>query len=85
MRRDGSEFPVEIGLNPVKLSDEQYVIATIVDLTLQKCGRKANHASKDLERQKNYCNWRPTDRLTGLRNRGAFDEQRYQIHLLKHG
>ena len=86
MRRDGSEFPVEIGLNPVKLSDEQYVIATIVDLTLQKnAEEKLTMLAKDLEEaNKKLLQLASTDRLTGLRNRGAFDEQLdTQIHLLK--
>jgi hypothetical protein len=50
MRRDGSEFPVEIGLNPVRLSDGEYVIAAIVDLTLQKnAEEKLTTLAKDLE------------------------------------
>lgn len=32
-RRDGSELPVEIGLNPVPVGDTQYVLATLTDLT----------------------------------------------------
>jgi len=86
MRRDGSEFPVEIGLNPVRLSDGEYVIAAIVDLTLQKnTEEKLTTLAKDLEEaNKKLLQLASTDRLTGLRNRGAFDEQlNTQIHLLK--
>lgn len=36
LRRDGSEFPVEIGLNPVRTSDEVFVLAAIVDITERK-------------------------------------------------
>lgn len=36
LRRDGSEFPVEIGLNPVQTSDEVFVLAAIVDITERK-------------------------------------------------
>ncbi|WP_321932191.1 sensor histidine kinase [Paraburkholderia guartelaensis] len=35
-RQDGSEFPVEIGLNPVKTSEEVFVLAAIVDITERK-------------------------------------------------
>ncbi|MEP9327767.1 PAS domain S-box protein [Paraburkholderia phymatum] len=35
-RRDGSEFPVEIGLNPVRTSNENFVLAAIVDITERK-------------------------------------------------
>lgn len=36
MRKDKSEFPLEIGLRPIKSDDEQLVIATIVDITARK-------------------------------------------------
>lgn len=36
VRKDGSEFPVEIGLNPVRTSDEALVLAAIVDITERK-------------------------------------------------
>ncbi|CAM2161564.1 histidine kinase [Paraburkholderia sacchari] len=45
LRRDGSEFPVEIGLNPVRTSDEVFVLAAIVDITERK------HAEQELLRR----------------------------------
>ena len=35
-RKDGSEFPVEIGLNPIEMDDEILVLSAIVDITEQK-------------------------------------------------
>jgi PAS domain S-box-containing protein len=36
LRKDGSEVLVEIGLNPVRTSDQNFVLAAIVDLTERK-------------------------------------------------
>jgi hypothetical protein len=41
VRKDGSEFPVEVGLNPIVMSAGQFVIATVVDITERKAQRKA--------------------------------------------
>ncbi|MFC6859609.1 PAS domain-containing sensor histidine kinase [Zunongwangia atlantica] len=35
-RKDGSTFPVEVGLNPFELKDESYVMAMVIDITLRK-------------------------------------------------
>lgn len=35
-RKDGSEFPAEIGLTPIKLEEEIVVLATILDITYRK-------------------------------------------------
>ena len=35
-RKDGSEFAVEIGLNPVQMAEGQFVISAIVDVTERK-------------------------------------------------
>lgn len=35
-RKDGTEFPVEVGLNPIETSDGRLVLSTIVDITQRK-------------------------------------------------
>jgi hypothetical protein len=33
LRRDGSEFPVEIGLNPILTDDGDFILASVIDIT----------------------------------------------------
>jgi PAS domain S-box-containing protein len=42
-RADGREFPVEIGLNPVRLGDEVHVLASILDITERKRSEERLH------------------------------------------
>ena len=35
-RKDGSEFPVEIGLNPISTPEGMMVVAAIIDITERK-------------------------------------------------
>ncbi|GJL55654.1 MAG: hypothetical protein NPIRA02_27860 [Nitrospirales bacterium] len=42
-RQDGSEFPIEIGLNPLLTDDGHYVVASVIDITERK------HAEKQLQ------------------------------------
>jgi PAS domain S-box-containing protein len=40
-RKDGSEFPVEIALNPVRRNGRKGVLATVIDITDQRKAREA--------------------------------------------
>ncbi|MCA9412777.1 MAG: PAS domain S-box protein [Candidatus Omnitrophica bacterium] len=47
-RKDGSEFPVEIGLNPVEVNGSRFAIATIIDITKRKAAEAAHRHSERL-------------------------------------
>ena len=36
LRKDGSTFPVEVGLNPFSIYDNDYVMALVIDITVRK-------------------------------------------------
>jgi PAS domain S-box-containing protein len=49
--RDGREIPVEIGLNPIQLGEERYVMSSIVDLTYRRrAEEQEHHYAVELER-----------------------------------
>lgn len=51
LKKDGTEFPLEIGLNPVTLDNELYVIGSIIDITerrkIEKINENIVHNSSD--------------------------------------
>jgi len=46
-RKDGSEFPVEIGLTPIEADDGLYVLSAIVDITERKRAEQALQQSAE--------------------------------------
>lgn len=77
VRRDGFIFPVEIGLNPIVVEENTFVLCSVVDMTLQKqVEERMIHLANDLESaNKQLAELATTDRLTDISNRRAFDEQ----------
>lgn len=52
-KKDGSEIPVEIGLNPIHMGDGNYVLASIVDITERKSIETKLHSAYAQVQQKN--------------------------------
>jgi diguanylate cyclase (GGDEF)-like protein/PAS domain S-box-containing protein len=83
-RKDGKEFPVAIGLNPVQTPDGLVVVCSIIDLTKRKETEKnINNKIRHLEnRISKLDKLSKTDALTATRNRRELDiqlELRYHI------
>jgi PAS domain S-box-containing protein len=53
VRKDGSEFPVEIGLNPIQTDGETAVLCSVVDITERKRGERALKESSQALEAKN--------------------------------
>ncbi|KPK05318.1 MAG: hypothetical protein AMS20_06825 [Gemmatimonas sp. SG8_28] len=77
VRRDGTAFPVEVGLTPVEMPQETLVLAAIVDLTAQRqeTDDAVRHARALEEANARLARMASTDSLTGMWNRRAFLEQ----------
>lgn len=86
VHKDGTEVPVEIGLNPIPTANGIYVLGAIVDLTERRLAEQmiaaqAQELAKVNERLSELAS---TDSLTGLWNRRAFlDQLGIQMELAK--
>jgi two-component system sensor kinase FixL len=47
-RRDGSEFPVEVGLNPIRTAQGLFVLASVIDITARKQAER-EHQLQNME------------------------------------
>jgi diguanylate cyclase (GGDEF)-like protein/PAS domain S-box-containing protein len=76
-RRDGSVFPAEVGLSPVRTAAGLFVVGAIIDLTARRQAERLLAEQSDLLSHQNakLAELAVTDGLTGLRNRRAFIEQ----------
>ncbi len=52
LRKDGSEIPIEIGLNPIQIAGQTLVLSSIVDITERKKAETALQKSKELLEQR---------------------------------
>lgn len=89
LRKDASEFPVEIGLGPIQIGESVSVLASVVDLSARK---EVEDKTLALALELDQANRRlveiaATDSLTGLRTRGAFLEEmsRHMALARRHG
>jgi PAS domain S-box-containing protein len=51
LRADGVEFPVEIGLNPIRTNEGMFVLASVVDISARKQSEEHRRALEDQLRQ----------------------------------
>jgi diguanylate cyclase (GGDEF)-like protein len=75
MRKNGDEFPIDIGLNPVWLDRGMLIICSVIDVSykmdyLNHLVKEKNKLSKDNARLEKLAD---LDSLTGLYNRRAFE------------
>ena len=60
LRKDASEIPIEIGLNPLRLGDGDYVLGSVADITERK---RAEHEREELLGQLRLLNAELEDRV----------------------
>ncbi len=51
VRKDGSEFPVEIGLNPIETEEGLFVLGSVLDISARKRAEQERHRLEDQLRQ----------------------------------
>jgi diguanylate cyclase (GGDEF)-like protein/PAS domain S-box-containing protein len=77
VRKDGEQVKVEIGLTPIQLRGEEFVLSTLIDLSYHEQSKGNLQRMQDDLQEANarLAKLASTDKLTGLRNRMVFDEQ----------
>jgi PAS domain S-box-containing protein len=94
LRKDGSEIPVEIGLNPLETSEGQFVLSSIIDITERRRNEAERASLREKEillkeihhRVKNNLQVISSllnlqaQRLTDPRARDMFTESRLRVH-----
>lgn len=76
-RKDGTEFPLDIGLNPVETADGLVVVCSVIDMTKRKAAKKIfTEKIRQLEGEISVLDKLSlTDELTSVSNRRALFKQ----------
>lgn len=78
LRSDGAEFPVEIGLNPIRTDAGNFVLSAIVDITQRKRAEEAVRLrTRDLETIVYIVSHDLREPLRGISNLTSLFEKRY--------
>ncbi|MGE4159316.1 MAG: PAS domain S-box protein [Planctomycetota bacterium] len=91
LKKDGSEFPVEIGLNPVAMNHKMFTLASVVDITERKSIEKdllkqreaLERSNRDLDDFAHIASHDLKEPLRGIHNYSSFLIEDYQ-HVLDH-
>ena len=73
LRKDGSEFPVELGLNPLSTNEGAFVLASVVDITQRKKTEAViSQTTRILEQQNQELAVTRDEALAAARSKSAF-------------
>jgi diguanylate cyclase (GGDEF)-like protein/PAS domain S-box-containing protein len=89
LRKDATEFPVELALNPFHTGDSQYVLCTVVDITERK-RQESELNQRVLELQRHRAEMDTLSRMSSLLQHAVDADEVHQIisgfssHLFEH-